>query len=107
MLKPPSGTSWEFEGFRVLTEMRLLVLGDGTPVPLTSKAFDTLLFLIANRDRVVTKDELLSSVWPDVEVEEGNLTQQISCSARHWGRTRSSRVISSPFRVTGTGSQDP
>ena len=77
MLKPPSGTSWEFEGFRVLTEMRLLVLGDGTPVPLTSKAFDTLVLLIANRDRVVTKDELLRSVWPDVAVEEGNLTQQI------------------------------
>ena len=60
----------------MLTEMRLL-LGDGTPVPLTSKAFDTLVLLIENRDRVVTKDELLSSVWPDVAVEEGNLTQQI------------------------------
>ena len=44
---------------------------------MTSKAFDTLVVLIANRDRVVTKDELLRSVWPDVEVEEGNLTQQI------------------------------
>ena len=44
---------------------------------MTSKAFDTLVLLIANRDRVVTKDELLRSVWPDVEVEEGNLTQQI------------------------------
>ena len=56
-----------------MTEKRLL-LGDGTPVPLTSKAFDTLVVLIENRDRVVTKDELLRSVWPDVEVEEGNLT---------------------------------
>ena len=76
MLKGPSGTNWEFEGFKVLTEMRLL-LSDGTPVPLTSKAFDTLVILIENSDRVVTKDELLRSVWPDVEVEEGNLTQQI------------------------------
>ena len=77
MLRAPSGTNWEFEGFKVLTEMRLLLLSDGTPVPLTSKAFDTLVLLIANRDRVVTKDELLRSVWPDVAVEEGNLTQQI------------------------------
>jgi DNA-binding winged helix-turn-helix (wHTH) protein len=76
MLKPPSGTSWEFEGFEVLTAKRLL-LGGGTPVPLTSKAFDTLVVLIENRDRVVTKDQLLRAVWPDVEVEEGNLTQQI------------------------------
>ena len=76
MPKLASGTNWAFEGFKVLPEMRLL-LSDGTPVPLTSKAFDTLVFLIANRDRVVTKDELLRSVWPDVVVEEGNLTQQI------------------------------
>ena len=76
MLRAPSGTNWEFEGFKVLTEMRLL-LNDGTPVPLTSKAFDTLVLLIANRNRVVTKDELLRSVWSDVAVEEGNLTQQI------------------------------
>ena len=72
----PAGTNWEFDGFEVLTEKRLL-LGGGTPLPLTSKAFDTLVVLIANRDRVVTKDELLQAVWPDVEVEEGNLTQQI------------------------------
>ncbi len=68
--------NWEFDGFQVLTELRLL-LSDGTAVPLTSKAFDTLVLLIANRDRVVTKDELLRSVWPDVAVEDGNLTQQI------------------------------
>ena len=76
MPEPASGTAWAFEGFKVLPEMRLL-LSDGTPVPLPSKAFDTLVLLIANRDRVVTKDELLRSVWPDVVVEEGNLTQQI------------------------------
>ena len=86
MLKGPSGTNWEFEGFRVMTEMRLLIAG-GTPVPLTSKAFDTLVVLIENRDRVVTKDELLRSVWPDVEVEEGNLTQQIFLLRKALGET--------------------
>ena len=76
MIKAPSGSNWAFDGFSVLSERRLLV-GEGRTIPLTSKAFDTLLVLIENRDRVVTKDELLRSVWPDVEVEEGNLTQQI------------------------------
>ena len=71
-----SDSNWQFDGFKVLTEARLL-LGHGTAIPLTSKAFDTLVLLIANRDRVVTKDELLRSVWRDVAVEEGNLTQQI------------------------------
>lgn len=76
MHKEASGTNWEFAGFKVMTGMRQLI-ADGIPVPLTSKAFDTLVVLIENRDRVVTKDELLTAVWPDVEVEEGNLTQQI------------------------------
>lgn len=76
MLKRLSGTNWAFEGFKVMTDRRLLIAGD-SPVPLTSKAFDTLVVLIENSDRVVTKDELLQSVWPDVEVEEGNLTQQV------------------------------
>ena len=85
----PTGAShsnWEFDGFKVLTEARLL-LSQGTPVPLTSKAFDTLVLLIANRDRVVTKDELLGSVWPDVAVEEGNLTQQIFLLRKALGET--------------------
>ena len=86
MLKAPSGTNWEFDGFKVMKDMRLLIAG-GTPVPLTSKAFDTLVVLIENTDRVVTKDELLRSVWPDVEVEEGNLTQQIFLLRKALGET--------------------
>lgn len=75
-LRAASGASWEFERFQLIPEKRLL-LNDGSTVPLTSKAFDTLVLLVENRDRVVTKDELLHAVWPDVIVEEGNLTQQI------------------------------
>jgi Tol biopolymer transport system component/DNA-binding winged helix-turn-helix (wHTH) protein len=86
MLKGPSGTNWEFEGFKVMEDMRLLIAG-GTPVPLTSKAFDTLVILIENSDRVVTKDELLRSIWPDVVVEEGNLTQQIFLVRKALGET--------------------
>lgn len=46
-------------------------------VPLTSKAFDTLLALVENARKVLTKDELLQRVWPDAVVEESNLTQTI------------------------------
>ena len=43
------GPNWEFDGFTVLPEMRLL-LSAGIAVPLTGKAFDTLVILVANRD---------------------------------------------------------
>jgi TolB-like protein/DNA-binding winged helix-turn-helix (wHTH) protein/Tfp pilus assembly protein PilF len=49
-----------------------------SPVSLTPKAFDVLLFLAQNPNRLVTKEELLQAVWGDTIVEEGNLTQYIS-----------------------------
>ncbi len=49
-----------------------------SPISLTPKAFDVLLFLVQNPNRLVTKDELLRAVWGDTFVEEGNLTQYIS-----------------------------
>ena len=102
MRKGPTGANWEFEGFQVMTEMRLLLAG-GRPVPLTSKAFDTLVVLIENRDRVVTKDELLRSVWPDVAVEEGNLTQQIFLLRKALGETAQQprHIVTIPDTVTG------
>src|SRR5580658_2510965 len=47
-------------------------------VSLTPTAFDVLLFLAQNPNRLVTKEELLRAVWGDTIVEEGNLTQYIS-----------------------------
>src|SRR5260221_11633283 len=48
-----------------------------SPISLTPKAFDVLLFLAQNPNRLVTKEELLQAVWADTFVEEGNLTQYI------------------------------
>jgi len=58
--------------------VRRLLLRNGVPVPLTSKAFDTLEVLVRNRDRVMEKEEMLKAIWPDTIVEEANLTQNVS-----------------------------
>lgn len=50
----------------------------GRPIELYSKTFDLLCVLVLNHGRVVSKDELLASVWPDQFVEENNLTVQMS-----------------------------
>ena len=50
---------------------------DGTPIPLTPKAFDLLVALVEHAGRLVEKDLLLKRVWPDVAVEEGNLTKGV------------------------------
>src|SRR5258708_31529213 len=51
---------------------------DKSPVPLTPKAFDVLVFIAQTPKRLLTKDELLEAVWGDTFVEDGNLTQYIS-----------------------------
>jgi DNA-binding winged helix-turn-helix (wHTH) protein len=65
-----------FGAFEAVPAKRLL-LRDGVPLALTPKAFDTLLFLLEHRDRVVSKEELLSTLWSDAVVEEATLSQHI------------------------------
>lgn len=50
---------------------------NGAPIPLTPKTFDLLVTLVENSGRLVEKDSLLKTVWPDVAVEEGNLTKGV------------------------------
>ena len=74
----PSLTSnlYAFGEFSVDPQNRVLRLRD-EPIALTPKAFEVLLLLIQANGQVVTKNELMQSVWPDSFVEESNLTQTV------------------------------
>src|SRR5882757_2591587 len=76
-LSPAAGYLYRFSQFALDSRKRTLSRAE-SPVSLTPKAFDVLLFLVQNPNRLVTKDELLQAVWGDAFVEEGNLTQYIS-----------------------------
>src|SRR5580704_12953381 len=73
----PMSNLYRFGEFDLDPARRSLSRAD-LPVSLTPKAFDVLLFLAQNPNRLVTKEELLEAVWGDTFVEEGNLTQYIS-----------------------------
>jgi TolB-like protein len=47
-------------------------------IELRPKSFSVLQYLVANPGRIVTKDELLHAVWPDLIVSEDSLTRCIS-----------------------------
>ena len=68
---------YHFGEFRLDPQERLLLRGE-QPLSLTPKALDTLIVLVENSRHIVTKDELMSRVWPDIYVEETNLAQHIS-----------------------------
>jgi eukaryotic-like serine/threonine-protein kinase len=67
---------YRFGPFDLDAEQRL-VRCEGTKIALPPKAFDLLLYMVRNPQRLITKEELLKAVWPDSFVEEGNLSQNI------------------------------
>ena len=77
MMKGQAKRFYVFGLFRIDVTERML-FGEKGAVPLTPKAFDTLLFLVENSGRVLSREELMAQVWPDSFVEENNLAQNIS-----------------------------
>jgi eukaryotic-like serine/threonine-protein kinase len=72
-----SADVYEFGPFQIDVASRGLYRS-GEFVALAPKAFETLLVLVQNAGRVVTKEHLLERVWQDTFVEEGNVTNNIS-----------------------------
>lgn len=70
-------TTYRFGRFEIDTSNRLL-LREGRTVALTPKIFDMLLLLVENNGRMVSKDEIMATVWADTFVDETNLTSNIS-----------------------------
>jgi Transcriptional regulatory protein, C terminal len=73
--------AFEFGSFRLIIEQRML-LDNGEPVHLSSRAFDILSILLENAGKVVTSAELISRVWPNVVVEPACQRCGVAQSAR-------------------------
>jgi pimeloyl-ACP methyl ester carboxylesterase/DNA-binding winged helix-turn-helix (wHTH) protein len=69
--------TYQFGPFRLEVSQRRLSRTH-TDIPLRLKVFDTLRILVENAGRLVTKEELLTAIWPDTVVEENNLNHNIS-----------------------------
>ena len=67
---------YRFEGFEV-DPVNGVFKGAGNPIPLHSRTFDLLLFMVRNAGRLLAKEELMNAVWGDAAVEESNLTQAV------------------------------
>ena len=69
--------SFRFGSFTLDLE-RLCLDGPSGHADLRRKSFDVLRYLVEHAGRVVTKEELIKAVWPDVTVSDESLTQCIS-----------------------------
>jgi DNA-binding winged helix-turn-helix (wHTH) protein len=88
-----------FGPFRVLPSRFLLLEGD-KPVPLGSRALEILIVLLERPFEVVSKQELMARVWPNIFVEPANLTVHISALRRTLrdGRDGNRFIINIPGR---------
>jgi DNA-binding winged helix-turn-helix (wHTH) protein len=95
-------TALEFGRCRVLLRRRQL-LADAVPVELGTRAFELLLVLLEADGSLVTKDELLSRVWPGIVVSEENLKVQVSALRKALGADRDviRTEVGRGYRFTG------
>src|SRR5688572_25853076 len=76
-----------FAEFKLELDRRRL-LRQGEPLTINAKTFDLLTFLVENNGRVVSKDEILESVWAGQFVEEANLSVQVSALRKALGEKK-------------------
>lgn len=79
-------------GTFVLDLERMALIDGGNQIELRPKAFDTLRVLVERAGRVVTKDELVAAVWPDVIVNDDALAQCVRDVRKALG-DREQRII--------------
>ena len=84
-----SSSSYYRFGPYQLDEAERLLLRNGVKVSITPKVFDTLLILVQNAGKVVTKEHLLQKVWPDTFVEEANLSVNVATLRKALGESES------------------
>src|SRR5215831_17170171 len=76
---------YEFAGFRLHLRKRLLFSVDNQPVPLSPRAFETLVVLVEQAGEMLDKSERMRTVWPKTVVEENSLNQCITQLRRALG----------------------
>ena len=75
-----------FANYVLDTNRRELRLG-ADPVAVAPQVFDVLLYLVQNRNRLVSKEDLIASVWGGRIVSDSNVTSRINAARRAIGDT--------------------
>ena len=87
-----------FDNFALDRERRELC-ADGAPVSIEPQVFDLLVYLIENRDRVVSKDDLIASVWGGRIVSDSTVDSRINAARKAIGDSgKEQRLISTSAR---------
>lgn len=92
--------TYEFEGFR-LDAAHSMLYRHGEEVSLPPKAVRTLLALVEHRGRIVGKDQLMNTIWPDAAVEETNLALYLHLLRKELGDRQDGKPFIETLRRRG------
>src|SRR5215813_11782674 len=88
---------FQFEGYTLDIARSSLRAAD-RDVPLRRKSFELLRYLLENPDRLVTKEEFLEAIWPNVTVTDEVLTQCVSEVRQAIGDSKQTIIVTVPRR---------
>ena len=102
---------YSFEAYALDTDRRELKRG-AEPIALEPQVFDLLVFLIENRERVVSKDDLITAVWQGRVVSDSTLTSRINAARKAIGDSGEKQslirtIARKGIRFVGTLSGEP
>jgi predicted ATPase/DNA-binding winged helix-turn-helix (wHTH) protein len=91
--------AFAFGSFRLIPAQRML-LDDGKPLRLGSRALDILITLVERAGETITKEQLVSRTWPDTVVDEGALRVHVAALRKALGddRARTRYIANVPGR---------
>jgi DNA-binding response OmpR family regulator len=88
----PPQTTFKAAGVEVDIDRRQAT-ADGAPLSLTAKEFDLLAYLVANAGRVVSRDEILESVWAGQHSTDSNVIEVFVCHLRNKIGDKDNQII--------------
>ena len=91
---------YEFDGFRLDPE-KLMLYRDGSEIAMSPKMVKTLVVLVENRGKILSKDELIDNIWSDSIVDESNLSQHLYHLRKTLGEHPDGRQYIETFRRRG------
>ncbi|MCE5203992.1 MAG: response regulator transcription factor [Coriobacteriales bacterium] len=85
-------TPYEASGIRIDPEKRQATR-NGEPLDLTAREFDLLAYLVGNAGRVISRDEILESVWSGQHATDSNVIEVFVCHLRNKIGDKEAKVI--------------
>jgi len=92
-----AGGSYRFAEFDLYPSERQLHRRQ-KPLKISPKVFDALMLFVANAERLVRRDELIETLWPDTYVSDANLTNIIVTLRKTLGRNAIQTVSKFGYR---------